>query len=69
MSYIESSADHAFTAFLSSLTPSKVLRDRSAMFTRVERKRERFLIAKGQVEKFTDRQLQIAHEWAERNAS
>lgn len=48
--YVESEADHAFTAFLAHLTPSKVLKDRSAMFSKPERKRERFFRQRSKVE-------------------
>ena len=60
--YVELASDHAFSAFLAGLTPSRVLKDRSAMFSTVERKRQRFLMAKSEVEfkVFTDRQMQIA---------
>lgn len=70
MTYIELPADHDFTAFLASLTPSKVLRDREANFSRVERKRARYLAEpkrRGRPRKplpepyeFTARQLEIA---------
>ena len=36
-------ADHAFTAFLAGLTPGRVLRDREVNFSKVERKRARYL--------------------------
>lgn len=49
--YIEEPSDHAFTAFLSSLTPAKVLRDREANFSRSERKRQRFLREKASTER------------------
>lgn len=62
LGYVELQSDHEFTAFLASLTPGRVLKDRSAMFSTVERKRQRFLRAKAEVEfqVFTDRQMQIA---------
>lgn len=41
--YVELESDHAMTAFLAGLTTRKVLRDRSAAFTPVERKRAVFL--------------------------
>lgn len=43
VSYVETPADHAFTAFLAGLTPGKVLRDREAGLSKVERKRARYL--------------------------
>lgn len=65
--YVESAADHAMTAFLAHLTPSKVLRDREATFSKVERKRQRFLREKGATEQrqkihrmFTPEQIEIA---------
>lgn len=50
MSYVELPADHAMTAFLSALTPSKVLRDRELTFSKQERKRQTFLREKAKVE-------------------
>lgn len=41
--YIEQPSDHAFTAFLASLTPGLVLRDLSSGFSKPERKRALFL--------------------------
>jgi len=65
--YVEGPADHAFTAFLAGLTPSRVLRERETAFSKVERKRKKFLTEPGAVKPvagpvvgFTDRQLQIA---------
>lgn len=43
MSYIESAADHDFTAFMASLTPGRVRRDLESNFSAVERKRARYL--------------------------
>lgn len=70
MSYVETPADHAFTAFLAGLTPGKVLRDREAGLSKVERKRARYLVEPkrgGRPRKplpepyeFTARQLEIA---------
>ena len=48
--YVESEADHNFTAFLAHLTPGQVLKDRSAMFSKPERKRERFFRQRSKVE-------------------
>jgi hypothetical protein len=48
--YVESSADHAFSAFLAALTPSKVLRDRELTFSKSERKRMTFLRQKAHTE-------------------
>ena len=67
MPYVETSADHNFTAFLASLTPGKVLRDRESSFTKVERKRQRYLREKAKTETrqrvrymFTPEQIEIA---------
>lgn len=67
MTYIETAADHSFTAFLAALTPGKVLRDRSATFTKVERKRQTFLREKAKTEHrvrvnhmFTPEQIELA---------
>ena len=49
--YVETPADHAFTAFLAALTPSRVLRDRERMFSPAERKRQTFLRQKAAVER------------------
>lgn len=43
MSYIETPADHAFTAFMASLTPGRVRKDLDANFSKIERKRARYL--------------------------
>ncbi len=51
MTYIEYPSDHAFTAFLASLTPSRVLRDRERQFSPAERKRQKFLRQKAAVER------------------
>ena len=48
--YIETQADHAFSAFLAALTPSRVLRDRELTFSKAERKRMVFLRQKSHVE-------------------
>ena len=63
-------ADHAFTAFLAGLTPGRVLRDREAGLSKVERKRARYLAEpkrRGRPRnplpepyEFTARQLEIA---------
>jgi hypothetical protein len=50
MTYIETASDHLFTAWLATLTPSKVLRDRERTFSKTERKRQRFLREKSKVE-------------------
>ena len=50
MTYIEGPADAAFTIFMASLTPGKVLRNRSAMFSKSERKLDRYLRAKTKTE-------------------
>lgn len=68
MPYIETAADHAFTAFLASLTPGKVLKDRTAMFSKPEKKRDRYLRAKSKTELEQIRQsevyiaIRMAHE-------
>jgi hypothetical protein len=43
MTYVEEASDHAFTAFLASLTPGLVQRDRSSGFSKPERKRALYL--------------------------
>jgi hypothetical protein len=48
--YIETPADHDFTAFLARMTPGKALRDRSAMFSKPERKRAVYLREKSKTE-------------------
>ena len=50
MTYVEQASDHAFTAFLAACTPGRVLRDRSAMFSKPERKRAVFLREKSRTE-------------------
>jgi len=67
MPYVELPSDHAMTAFLADLTPGKVLRDRQATFTKVEKKRQRFLREKAKTETrqrvrhmFTPEQIAIA---------
>lgn len=64
--YIETAADHQMTAFLSRLTPSKVLRDRELTFTKEERQRQRFLRDKAAVERAVahEREVQIAMQMA-----
>ena len=66
MTYTETAADHAFTAFLSKLTPSKVLRDRELTFTKEERQRQKFLREKAAVERAVvhAREVQIAMDMA-----
>ena len=66
MAYIELPADHEFTAFLAALTPGKVLKDRSALFSRPEKKREVFLRAKSKHELAQERheQIQVAMRMA-----
>lgn len=51
MSYVEKPSDHAFTAFLAAVTPSKALRDRERTFSKSERKRQRFLREKARLER------------------
>lgn len=48
--YIETDADHKFSAFLANLNPSRVLRDRELNFSPTERKRQLFLRQKAHVE-------------------
>ena len=64
--YIEGPADAAMTAFLSRLTPSKVLRDRELTFTKEERQRHKFLREKAAVERAVAhaREVQIALDMA-----
>lgn len=57
--YVESQADHEFTAWLSSLTPGQVLKDREAMFSKSERKRKLFLRQKSAVELEVQRAREI----------
>ena len=66
MPYIESAADHQMTAWLATLTPGKVLRDREKTFSKVERKRQLFLREKAAVERAVAhaRQVEIAMEMA-----
>lgn len=59
MSYVEGPADAAFTAFLAGLTPGKVLKDRSATFTKSERQRDTFLRQKSKLELAEIRQSEI----------
>ena len=63
---IETAADHQMTAFLSRLTPSKVLRDRELTFTKEERQRHKFLREKAAVERAVAhaREVQIALDMA-----
>jgi hypothetical protein len=65
--YVETAADHTFTAFLAHLTPGKVLRDREANFSKQERKRQIFLRQKSTTERkarvrfmFTPEQIELA---------
>jgi len=67
LTYIETEADHQMTAFLAGLSVAKVLRDRFSSFSRVERKRQVFLVEKTKVEErrraeyhFTQKQIEIA---------
>ena len=64
--YIETAADHQMTAWLSRLTPSKVLRDRELTFTKEERQRHKFLREKAAVERAVAhaREVQIAMQMA-----
>lgn len=73
--YVETPADHDFTAFLSNLTPSRVLRDRDPITT-IERKRLRFMRERIKVQEavavareisFTESQLAVAARWAANN--
>ncbi len=57
--YVESEADHAFTAFLAGLKRAQVLKDRSALFTKPERERDRFLRARSREELAEIRQSEI----------
>ena len=59
MTYIETSADHEFTAFLAGMTPGKAFKDRSALFSKPERKRDRYLRAKTKTELDQIRQSEI----------
>lgn len=70
MTYIETQADHQFTAFLAGLTPGRVMRDLDPIKTRVERKRARYLREKHAVELMVARQREfdltpaVADRWA-----
>lgn len=57
--YIETAADHAFTAFLASLTVDTVLRDWSTTFSEPEEKRDRFLRQKSKHERAQIRESEI----------
>lgn len=59
MIYVETAADHDFTAFLARMTPGKALRDRSAMFSKPERKRAVYLREKSKTEADLIRQEEI----------
>lgn len=48
--YTEVDSDHAFSAFLASLTPGRVLRDRELTFSPAEKKLQKFLRQKAHVE-------------------
>lgn len=61
--YVELPSDHAFTGFLAGLTPGLVLKDRTRGFSRVERKRQRFLSQKAAVELFVARSRAVRHEF------
>jgi len=56
MTYTETAADHAFTAFLAHLTPGRVLRDRGNNFSKPERKRAIYLREKTTLEQKIARQ-------------
>lgn len=66
MTYIETPADHAMTAFLGAMTPGKALRDRSAMFSKPERKRAVYLRQKSAHELAQERheEIQLALQMA-----
>ena len=59
MPYIELPSDHEFTAFLAGLTPGRVLKDRAAMFSKPEKKRDRYLRAKTKTELAEIRQSEV----------
>jgi hypothetical protein len=73
LSYVETAADHDFTAFMAGLTPGKVLKDRAAMFSKPEKKRDRYLRAKSKTELAEIREsevylaLRMAREMRETN--
>lgn len=65
--YVETWADAAMSAFLASLTPGRVLRDRERTFSPAERKRQIFLRQKAAVEREARRarEVQVALELAQ----
>lgn len=46
VSYVETEADHLFTAFLAGVTPAKAQRDRRSNFAEIEKRRMAYLVAK-----------------------
>jgi hypothetical protein len=46
LTYVETEADHLFTAFLAGVTPAKAQRDRRSNFADIEKRRMSYLVAK-----------------------
>lgn len=59
MNYIETEADHLFTAFLAGVTPEKAQRDRTSNFAESEQRRMVYLVAKTISDREVDRQHEI----------
>lgn len=58
VSYVETEADHLFTAFLAGVTPAKAQRDRRSNFAEIEKRRMSYLVAKT----ISDREFHWQHE-------
>ena len=58
-SYVETEADHLFTAFLAGVTPAKAQRDRRSNFAEIEKRRMSYLVAKTISDREVDRQQEI----------
>lgn len=52
--YVELESDHRMSAFLAGLTPSRVLREREALFSMSERQRKRFFVRRQEIENNTN---------------
>jgi hypothetical protein len=59
LNYVETEADHAFTAFLATVTPAKARRDLHSNFAEVEKRRMVYLVAKTINERELNRQQDI----------
>jgi len=60
VSYVELPSDHKFSHFLARMTPSKVFKDRSAMFSTEEKQLNRFLFSKTQLEQEKAEEIKTA---------